>query len=163
MTAQVLGFWIIAFFILASGIISVRSTNIVRSAYSLVACFLGVAALYAFLGFGFMALAQVLVYGGAIAVLLLFAIMTVMQPKAEHTNPTHPRRWAAGAAVLVIAVISGRLLIKELASPALPAITKSSVTGLAQLMMGPYVVPLEVAALLLLVALIGAVILVREA
>jgi len=163
MTAQVLGFWILAIFILASGVLSVRSTNIVRSAYSLIACFLGVAGLYAFLGFGFIALAQVLVYGGAIAVLLLFAIMTVMQPEAKNTNPTHPRRWLAGAVVLVIAMVGSWLLIKETVSPALTAITKSSVTGLAQLMMGSYVVPLEVAALLLLVALIGAIILVREA
>lgn len=163
MLAQILIFWILAIFILAMGALSVRSTNIVRSAYALIACFLGVAGLYAFLGFGFMALAQVLIYGGAIAVLLLFAIMTVMQPDAKLTNPSHPRRWLAGGVLLIIALVSGRLLVKEIAAPALPVLSINSVSELAQLMMGAYVVPLEVAALLLLVALIGAVILVKEA
>lgn len=163
MSAQVLAFWILGIFILASGALSVRSTNIVHSAYSLIACFLGVAGLYALLGFGFIALAQVLVYGGAIAVLLLFAIMTVMKPEAEQTNPSHPRRWLAGGILLVTAVVGGGLLVKEMPTVALPALHANPVTGLALLMMGTYVVPLEIAALLLLVALIGAVILVKEA
>lgn len=163
MSAQVLAFWILGIFILASGAFSVRSTNIVRSAYSLIACFLGVAGLYALLGFGFIALAQVLVYGGAIAVLLLFAIMTVMKPEAEETNPSHPGRWLAGVVLWVIAVVGGRVLIQDMPKSAMPALHANPVSGLAQLMMGTYVVPLEIAALLLLVALVGAVILVKEA
>jgi len=163
MSASTLTFWVLAVFILATGVISIRSTNIARSAYALIACFLGVAGLYALLGYGFMALAQVLVYGGAIAVLLLFAIMTVMQPEVRATNLSHPRRWIAGGVIAIIALVSGRLLIKDMVNPELAALTANPVNELARLMMGVYVVPLEAAALLLLIALIGAVILVKEA
>lgn len=163
MSASTLAFWVLAVLVLATGIMSIRSTNITRSAYSLIVCFLGVAGIYALLGYGFMALAQVLVYGGAIAVLLLFAIMTVMQPEVRATNLSHPRRWIAGGVIGIIVLVSSGLLIKEMVNPKLAALTANPVNELARLMMGAYVIPLEAAALLLLIALIGAVILVKEA
>jgi NADH-quinone oxidoreductase subunit J len=162
MSAAGLTFWILGLFILVTGFLVIRSKNIVHSAYSLILCFLGVAGLYALLGFGFLALAQVLVYGGAISVLILFAIMTVMKPDVKNTNPSHPRRWGAAVIIGLMTLIGVRLIWTTTAREAMPALSTDSVSALADLFMGQYAIPLEVAALLLLVALIGAVILVKE-
>lgn len=152
----------LAVFVLGTGILVVISRNIVRSAFSLVLCFLGVAGIYAQLNYGFLALAQVLVYAGAISVLILFAILTVASPNMENTNLSSGRWRGAAIAVTAFAAISIYLIRQSHWVPKMLPASGDSVGMIGELFLGRYAVPLEAAAVLLLVALIGAVILVKE-
>lgn len=155
-------FVVLSLFVLVTAVFVIRSRNIVRSAYSLVFCFLGVAGIYALLGFGFLALAQVLVYGGAIAVLIIFAILAVAQPNMDETNPSGPRRLTAGLTVAALAGFSTYLILITRWKTSTAVSAASDVAAIGELFLGRYAVPLEAAAILLLVALVGAIILVRE-
>jgi NADH-quinone oxidoreductase subunit J len=142
----------------------VLSRNIVHSAILLVVTFLGVAGIYFSLNAGFVALVQIMVYAGAISVLMIFAIMLVMNVEPEKTNlfnASLPTILTGGyVGILLFCGLAGAIAFSKFSiSP-----VKASDTGvdlLAGLMLGKYVVPFEVAAILLLVAVVGAIILAR--
>ena len=75
MTGEAIAFYVLAAITLASGVVVVRSPNIVHSAVALIPAFLGVTGVYILLGAEFVAGIQVLIYAGAITVLILFVIM----------------------------------------------------------------------------------------
>lgn len=158
-----IAFYALALFILGNGLLVIRSRNIVHSAYYMVFCFLGVAGIYALLGAKFLALAQILIYGGAVAVLIIFAIMTVLNPHSETTNPSHGRRLGAAFAVGLLTVVSLMAIFRGITTTARGRAPAGDISSLADMLMGSYAVPLEAAALLLLVALVGAIILVKGA
>ncbi len=148
----------------ALGVVLFR--NIVHSALSLVLTFLGVAAIYFQLNAGFLGVIQILVYAGAISVLIIFAVMLLMDKEVERTNLPTPRikAWFAGLS------ITGMLLIAIIAAVGFSDWPKAALQGadnsvglLAELMLGDYVMAFEAAAILLLVAVIGAIILAKGA
>ncbi len=145
----------------------VISKNIVHSALLLVLTFLGVAGLYFQMNAGFIGLVQILIYGGAISVLIIFAIMLVMDVEVEKTNlpsPSIPRRMA-GVYLSVLLTAALGIAIWFTRWPLGQAGDKSfdEMALLADLMLGKYVVAFEVAAILLLVAVVGAIILAKGA
>lgn len=146
----------------ALGVVLFR--NIVYSAFSLVLTFLGVAALYFQLEAGFLGAIQILVYAGAISVLIIFAVMLVMNKPAWKTNVPSPRTKAAFTGGTITAML-GTALIAAIGFTKWPEAaltsTNDSVGMLAELMMGDYVIAFEAAAVLLLVAVIGAIILAK--
>src|SRR4029077_6032100 len=83
----------------------VLGRNIIRSGLWMIACFATLAALYALLGTGIVAGAQVLVYIGAISVLVLFAIMLTQTKGAPWALVFHPQAWAAAIAALVLGAL----------------------------------------------------------
>ena len=146
----------------ALGVVLCR--NVVHSALLLTASFIGVGCLYLYTAADFMGAVQFLVYGGAVAILIVMAIMLTRREDMAHSNPSRSLLHQAGAAI----VAGGFLLTMALAallSPfqEAPAALGDSVTGLADLMLTKYVLPFEVAAILLLVAMIGAIILAKGA
>lgn len=140
----------------------VLGRNIVHSALCLTASFIGVGCLYIFLSADFMGAVQILVYGGAVAILIVMAIMLTRREDMAHSNPSRslPHQLAA-------LVVAGMFLLAmaavALMSPfqTAPADLGDTVTGLADLMLTKYVLPFEIAAVLLLVAMIGAIILAK--
>ena len=140
----------------------VLGRNIVHSALCLTASFIGVGCLYIFLSADFMGAVQILVYGGAVAILIVMAIMLTRREDMAHSNPSRslPHQLAA-------LIIAGMFLLAmaavALMSPfqTAPADLGDTVTGLADLMLTKYVLPFEIAAVLLLVAMIGAIILAK--
>ena len=140
----------------------VLGRNIVHSALCLTASFIGVGCLYIFLSADFMGAVQILVYGGAVAILIVMAIMLTRREDMAHSNPSRslPHQLAA-------LVVAGMFLLAmaavALMSPfqTAPADLGDTVTGLADLMLTKYELPFEIAAVLLLVAMIGAIILAK--
>ena len=143
----------------------VLSRTLFHSGLLLVLSFAGVVGYYVLLDAGFLAAVQLLVYIGAIAILILFAIMLTRGLMAKQQSQRN-QQWliAALVALLVFVVLVVVLLQVEwpVASEQALASPNVSISQLGQELLGPYVIPFEIASVLLLVALIGAVILARE-
>jgi NADH-quinone oxidoreductase subunit J len=147
----------------AAGVVLQR--NLFRAALFLVLSFVGVAGFYILLGAEFLAMIQLLVYVGAIAILIIFAIMLsrrLMSPDLKTQN----EQWLVGAvaaaclfAVLVVAL--GFVVQWPVTAAELP---EDQIIKLGEALVSPeqFVLPFEVASVLLLVALVGAVIIARE-
>ena len=138
----------------AMGVVFFR--NVVHSALSLTASFIGIGCLYIFLSVDFMGAVQFLVYGGAVA------IMLTRRDDMAHSNPSAGLLTQAGA--LVVAVFFALLMAGvTFLSPFIsePTDLGNTVTGLADLMLTKFILPFEAAAVLLLVAMIGAIILAK--
>jgi NADH-quinone oxidoreductase subunit J len=139
----------------------VVSRNIVHSALWLLASLASVAGLYLLLGAEMLAAIQILVYCGGIVVLFLFAIM--LTPRVGDPDVrTHNQLlfWGFILATLLAAVALH--LLRGESWPPLSAAALGDVTGrLADALLGPYVLAFEVASVILLVAMIGAIVIVR--
>jgi NADH-quinone oxidoreductase subunit J len=145
----------------AGGIILAR--KIFHSALFLVVTLASVAAVFVVLGADFLAAVQVLIYVGAIVVLILFGIMLTPQT-AELPDIGGAGRAAAGAAVAASVLVVATAVLLSSAWPRLSASPKDGPTtetiGLS--LFNVYVLPFEVASVLLLVAMIGAIVIARE-
>ena len=138
------------------------SRNIVHSAFSLVGTFGGVAGIYVLLGADFVAAVQVLIYVGGILVLILFAVMLTHRiAEVEITNRSVgklPALIAAGILILILVQA-----IQETRWVKAKEIVHSPTTAqIGNLFLQEYLLPFELASVVLLVALIGAVILSRK-
>lgn len=157
-----LAFIIIAALTVIAGFMTVTLRNVFHAALALVGTFFGVAALYLMLEAEFLAVVQVLIYIGAIAVLILFAIMLtrgLMRTPDSNIN----RQWAWAA--LAVATLFIGLLLIILQVPWVQnrtSITADLTPNLGTLLLTTYVLPFEVVSVLLLAALIGAFIIARE-
>lgn len=163
-TINDLAFAFIALITVLSALGMVLSRNIVHSALALILTFIGVAALFFNLGAGFLGLVQILVYAGAISVLIIFAIMLVMHGEAAKTNRFNPslgtHLWGGYIAAVMTIGLVATIWFSEL--PEVKGRTVEDAVGLlAELLMGKYVIAFEVAAVLLLLAIVGAIILAR--
>ncbi|MEQ8200059.1 MAG: NADH-quinone oxidoreductase subunit J [Syntrophomonadaceae bacterium] len=160
-------FLIISGFTVASALGVVLSRNIVHSALALILTFIGVAMLFFGLGASFLGLVQILVYAGAVSVLTIFAIMLVMKPDPASTNPSTPSRAThiLGGLLAWSVVVGLGMAIGFSRWPSLPAEPAGfdTVGVLANLLLGNYVVAFEAAAVLLLLAVVGAIILAKGA
>ena len=169
--AESIAFYTLAAFILGFAIMVVTTKDTVHSVLFLVLDFLFVAALYVLLGAQFLAAIQILVYAGGIVVLYLFVVMLVnlKRPPEEYRDPR--RRSMLGVA------LSGAVLLELGAiafwsrsnpAPALAAGTAAAmpVTGNTEqvgwLLYTSYLIPFEIASMLLLVAMIGAIVLAKR-
>jgi len=156
-------FFLLAAVIVAFAILMVSSRNLVHSALFMVAVFIGIAGIYAMLSADFLAVAQVLIYVGAISVLLVFGVMLTRRSDMKSSNPGNNHKLGAFlTAVGLFGVLTWKVLSTEWpAASVQPA--ETTVGQIADLMLGKYVVPFEAAAVLLLVALAGAIILGKGA
>lgn len=158
--SEVAAFYILSGLVLASGWSVVRNENLFHAGLSLIVCFVGVAGLYVNLDAPFLGAMQVLIYAGAIAVLLLFGFMLthdLMKPKGERYQN------AAGAvtAVMLATVLVAVIGVTEW-YPASGQSVTFGVESLARSYMTTYLMPFEVVAVLLLAALMGSVVIARK-
>ncbi len=144
----------------AVGVVVARSVFI--SALFLILSFLGVTGLYVLLGAPFLAGVQLLIYVGAIAVLIIFAIMLTRHVMTEK-EPFINRQWGIGgviaALLFVILFLVGARTDWHLATASPPSDT---IGALGEALLSTYVLPFEVVSVVLLVALIGAIVIARE-
>jgi NADH-quinone oxidoreductase subunit J len=160
-------FCIVAFITLLCALMVVTARNLVHSALWLVAALFGVAVVFGILQAGFLAVVQVVIYIGAIAVLMIFAIMLTRRI-AQESTPRFNENW--GWAVAVALVVFGALawlLARQpvVGTPLLPLDTRvDPLTLLGAALVSPngYVLPFELASVLLLAALIGAIVVAWE-
>ena len=152
-------FYLLSAMCLAGAVGVVVSRNVVYAALLLLVTLMGVAGLYLLLLAEFLALVQVLIYGGAITIVILFVIMLtrVHEFRAMRDNPQWPL-------ALVTAIGVFALLAIALVNGAPDETTRHGVgfTRLGDSLFAQWAVPFEVASLVLLVALIGAIVIARE-
>jgi len=163
--AQHVAFGVIAAAVTFGAIRVVTSNNVVHAALYLVVTLAGVGASFLLLGAEFTGVTQVLVYIGAIVVLFLFGIMLTRAPIGAHVQLTG-RSWiaAAGVSVGVLAVLSYALIDgfgRDHVDERHPLVPQST-SAVADSIFRDYLVPFEVASVLLLAALIGAIVIARR-
>lgn len=157
-------FYALAGTILIPALAVVLSDNLFHAGLSMIVSFLGIAALYATLSAPFVAGMQVLVYAGAIAVLLLFAFMLthdIMKPMQSSSKVQQVS--AAGACLLLVTAL-GRVLLASQWNEGSAAANHAGVPleELGASFLSTYLVPFETISILLLVTLIGAVVIARK-
>lgn len=148
---------------LGAALMVVTTRNMVRAALWLVLALFGVAILFVLLEAGFFAVAQVIIYIGAIAILMIFAIMLtrrIAQDPGPQINSTWPLAAVIALAIFGLIVLFIQGWDKTMsAPPALPdGFAPLSDLGVALVSANQYLIPFEVASILLLAALIGAII-----
>src|SRR6266700_1064643 len=166
---QAIAFYTLAAFILGFAIMVVSTRNTVHSVLFLVLNFLFVAALYVLLGADFLAVIQVLVYAGGIVVLYLFVVMLVnlKRPPEAHEDPHRRTRLGFGLAVAVLVELGAIAGYASTRAPA-PVAPRAAIPlsgnteQVGWLLYTSYLIPFEVASMLLLVAMIGAIVLAKR-
>ena len=153
-----MSFAIIAVFTVAGALAALTLRNLVHCVLALVLAFTGLASLYLQLGAQFVGFAQILVYVGAVAILILFAIL-LTESHESATRLAASRTWLASS--LVAATVFGILAwsIRSSAISELPISRRPEITvrQIGDALMSQFVLPLEVLGLLLTAALVGAV------
>jgi NADH-quinone oxidoreductase subunit J len=162
MTGEQIIFLIVGAATLLSALMVVTKRNLVHAALWLVATLFGVAIIYTLLNAGFLAVVQVVVYIGAIAILFIFAVMLTRRQAAD-TGASVNKNWWAGALMAVGTFAGLAFLLQSWSGFSKTAATIPSgfdaVSQLGDALTSPagYVLPFEVASVLLLAALVGAV------
>jgi NADH-quinone oxidoreductase subunit J len=157
-----LGFFILAALTLASAVAAMSLRNLVHCALSLIVTFGGLAAFYLQLNAQFVGFAQILVYIGAVAILVVFAIL--LTGRGEAGTTVFSPSWLIGAAVaalvfgaLAAAILGSKAIVQKISPP-----HSATVKQIGDELMSRYVLPLEVLGLLLTAALLGAVIIALQ-
>ncbi len=165
MTAVQIVFFFTAALILWGAFMMVTRQNLVHAALYLIVSLFGVAVIFVLLEAGFLAVIQVLVYIGAIAILMIFAVMLTRSDVIEMETVNRSYGWAALLAALFcfgLIILIGQWPAVSSLAPALQA-SRDTVAELGQALVSPdgYVIPFEVASVLLLAALVGALVVAR--
>lgn len=161
--AQV-AFFSLAALTLISGLMVVRARSVVHAGFWLLPCFVGIAGLYAALQAHFFFVVQLLIYAGAILVLILFALMLTRDAMNVNVPQTNRMGLAAGVLSASLGLTLSALLARQawpINTTDVPGDPATQVHALGDALIGLYAVPFEVASLLLLAALIGAVVLAK--
>lgn len=152
-------FWLISTFTLAGALAAVVLKNTVHCALALTIAFVGLAMLFLGLDAQFAGFTEIMVYVGAVAILIVFAILLTKGSETP-TDTVYSRYPVAGlvAAAAVFAALGGAVLASAGWLPNQLATPGSTAKDIGFALVGRYVLPLEIVALLLTVATIGAVI-----
>jgi len=156
----VIAFWILAAITIGSAAMLILVRNLMQAILFLILSFVGVAGLYITLSADFVAVAQVLVYAGAISVLMIFAVM--LTPRSQRDN--------SGNFLQLPAFILSGLVIAGVTFVALETDWREAGRGsfettaveIGEALLSPFVLPFEIASVLLVAAMIGAIVIVRE-
>lgn len=170
-----LAFYILSTIMVVSGLNVVTARNLVHAGFSLVLCFVMVAGIYALLNADFLAAAQVLINGGAVTIMMIFAIM-LTNSNSDTANEPYSFEYKFVAFVLSGLGLFLVLILRTMGvsfnltqspfifnSPAVWSIQEpisiNTTEKLGQMFFGQYLVPFEIASVVLLMALIGAIVL----
>lgn len=162
MTAEKIIFLVVAFFTLGSGVMVVTTRHLIHAALWLIAALFGVAVTFALLDAGFLAVVQVVVYIGAIAILFIFAVMLTRRELRDQGRQMN-RYWWLGAAISVVTFVGLYFLLQgwnglsKTVSDIPSGFDAVGELGNALISPNAYVLPFEVASVLLVAALVGAV------
>jgi NADH-quinone oxidoreductase subunit J len=168
MVAQNIFFYLIAATMVGAAVMVVTSRNVVHSALALIVVFGGVAAQFILLANEFVAATQVLVYIGAIMVLMLFGIMLTRSKIGRDPDMTNDHWWVGVITALLLAGVMGYALLDAFGDDALPAereltaVDGSNTATISDAVFGQYLIPFEVISVLLLAALVGAIVIARK-
>lgn len=154
-------FVILAVLTIAGATAAMTLRKLVHCALALAICFIGLAGLYLDLGAQFVGLAQILVYVGAVVILIVFAILLT---RSDELPLGGAARFGGGVVVSagVFAVLAWAMVTGAGAQGSTAAQAPATIGEIGAALMGRYVLPLEIVGLLLTAALIGAVVIAME-
>ena len=161
-------FYIFATLVLGGALLTITRKNAVHAALWLIVSLLGVAGLFLLRGAEFLFVVQIMLYIGGVVLLILFVIMLVNLDAMAHERRFVRQWWLAAACVLVVGaeilyVIQAGLATFELPEAAAPVASDAGSTQLlADALFRNYLVPFEIASLLLLVAVVGSVVMAKK-
>lgn len=153
-------FWFFVLLTVGSAVVVVFHPRVIYSAFALLFTFLGVAALYVFLSADFLAASQLLIYVGGILTLIIFGVfLTAKITTLDIPHQTHQRYLA----LVPVALIGAGLLVMIVGTtwPEMRLAVQPTTQQIGELLLTKYLVPFELASILLLAALMGAMRLAR--
>jgi NADH:ubiquinone oxidoreductase subunit 6 (subunit J) len=159
----ILAFYGVGAALILAALLVVTRTNIVHSALFMVVAFVAMAGVFVLLNAEFVAAVQVLIYVGAIAVLMIFAIMLTQKAYMARSNPANRQVLWSGVVALAFAVTAVAVFLTtswKTGAETTPA--TNTIVTLGQLLFTSYGLPFEIASVLLLVAVIGSIVVARE-
>jgi NADH-quinone oxidoreductase subunit J len=160
---QQIVFWVLAVVMAVAAVRVVTCRNVVHAALYLVGTLMGAGALYVLLLAEFVAWAQVLIYVGAIVVLMLFGLMLTRAPIGR-ANLDNNQRWLAALCAGALFAVMSWIMIDAFDGEKIALAdadgTKTRTVG--EVIFSTYVLPFEVVSVLLLAALVGAVVIARK-
>jgi NADH-quinone oxidoreductase subunit J len=167
---EAIAFYVLAALILGFGLMVITARSAVHSVVFLVLNFLAVAVVYVVLAAEFLAVIQVLVYAGGIVVLYLFVVMLVNQKRAPEAHHDPHRKSGLGVMVAAAVLAEVTAIVVYSASspsaspaPALPPLVSGNTEQVGLALYTDYLIPFEVASMLLLAAMVGAILFARKA
>jgi NADH-quinone oxidoreductase subunit J len=159
---QIAMFILFALVTLGAALMVVTTRNLLHSALWLIATFFGIAGIFVMLQAEFLAIVQVLIYIGAISTLVIFAVMLtrrLMDPQQPRFN----NQWGLVGGFAALLFVGLAAVVTRVAWPvAAGEVPTDAIQQLGMDFVGAYAVPFEVASILLVVAMIGAIIIARE-
>lgn len=165
-SAQMIAFFLISLFILACAVMMLSFRKVVYMALAVGGVFIGCAALYILLGAEFVGIAQVVVYAGAITILILFAIMLTNHEATEPEEPWTVRKALAAVGCFLLGVTLLFVIRGQAWPQGDPSADfnqgMSNTLAIGEALFKSYMIPFELVSLLLTVALVGAVILAQQ-
>lgn len=155
-------FLILIFVTLAGGLIACMSRRVVRAIAGLIVCFVGVAGLYFFLNSPFVSMMQLLIYVGAIAVAISFAVMLAAPEEKKKLGPTGPLEGplAFGSAALLAGGFS--VLVLKTEWPVMAKINDGSIKEIGIRLLTEHSMVFELISIVLLIAILGALVIARR-
>lgn len=155
-------FWILSLVILVSGLMVVSLKNLFHCALFLVLSLLSVAGIFVMLDAEFLAAAQVLIYVGAVAILIIFAVMLTSKLAKNPIAQSNKHGWPAFLVCLVFAFSAVILIyntqVWRYTQQPLP---ENNSLEIGRYLLTTYMIPFEVVSILLLAAMVGVIVLVR--
>lgn len=160
MSGGEIAFLILSLVAVGGAVLMLNSQKVVHMVVSLAFTFLSVAGLFILLEAEFLAVAQVLIYGGAVTIVMLFGIMlTRHSDRDERRRPA--QKWLSGLFVAAFFVIALGVINTMSWTPEKVSLVEDNVVEIGKALFAEYVIPFELTSVLLLVALVGAIILAR--
>ena len=159
MTVSLILFYLTGALTLVGALGVVMTRNIVYAAFALLVALMGVAGLFLLVFAEFLALVQVLIYGGAVVIVILFTLMLTRIEDFEDLTDNRQWPYAAVAAMAIFGLLAAAILLTGVRTSERQGV---GFELLGETLFEQWAIPFEVASLVLLVALIGAVVMVRE-
>ncbi|MCW5981255.1 MAG: NADH-quinone oxidoreductase subunit J [Bryobacteraceae bacterium] len=163
-----LSFYIFALMALGGGVMTITRRNAVHSALWLIVSLLGAAGLFLLRGAEFLFAAQIVLYIGGVVLLILYVVMLVNLDETARARQFNKQWWIALACVAVVGAEIAFVMKRGLGALALPGVAAVAPTGegnterVADVLFSEYMLPFEIASLLLLVAVVGAVVMAKK-
>jgi NADH:ubiquinone oxidoreductase subunit 6 (subunit J) len=154
-------FWILSAVMIIAALLVVLMRDIIRCGLAMIVCFGSLAGIYVLIGAPLIGAAQVIVYIGAISVLILFAIMLTQTKDAPSSLVFQTQAGPAAVASVIVAVLIA-LAVAATDWGALPERAKAGANDVAALLFSDFVLPFEIVSVLLLAAVIGGVFLAKR-
>lgn len=166
-TGQTVSFFLIALFLIACGVMLLSLKKVIYMALAIGGVFIGCAAIFLMLEAEFLAFIQVLLYAGAITIMMLFAIMLTKhdemeQPQAITAHPVWAAIGAAGFGLVILWVVKFSGIKWPQASAESPFQGQDNVKMIGEALFSLYVIPFELVSVVLIVALVGAITLANK-